>query len=249
MSADVERIAREKQFWDQHHTAEMYAKWIEVPYSSWRTLACRRGPTAFLGPIEGKRVLLCGVGAEAIVFARAGAEVYGFDVSDKQIEAVNVLARRTGLENKIQVQAMPFEELDYPDEFFDLAYGNAILHHIDLVSGSQELLRVLKPGGKAVFIEPLGTNPLLNFARRYLPYRSKNRTVDERPLNFRDIEVFTRPFTRAKHTEVTLFGMLRRRVVNNRGVVAWLEAIDAAILPAFPVLGRFCAQTWIGIER
>jgi hypothetical protein len=36
-------------------------------------------PLNFLGPIGGKRILMWGVGAEAVGFALAGADVYGFD--------------------------------------------------------------------------------------------------------------------------------------------------------------------------
>jgi len=48
-----------------------------------------------------------------------------------------------------------------------------ILHHLDLTVAARELRRVLRPGGVAVFCEPWGGNPLLNFARRRLPYAGK----------------------------------------------------------------------------
>jgi SAM-dependent methyltransferase len=248
--AEIEaRQNREKAFWDQSYSAERYAGWKEPPYEVWRSVFTRRGPMEWLGPIQGKSILLCSVSSEAIVFARAGAEVYGFDISERQIQAVDVLARRLGVRDRMELDVMPFEHLTYPDEFFDLAFGIAILHHIDLETGGRELARVLKPGGRAAFIEPLGMNPVLQFAREHLPYPRKNRTPDERPLTFQDIEVFGRAFPVARHTEMSLFGMLRRGIVTNPRMVGWLDHADEVLLRRFPALRRLCSQTWVGLEK
>lgn len=244
------RQAREREFWNQRYTPDMYRTWREKPFDQWcSSLSSRKAPLSWLGPIRGKRLLLCGVGQEAIVFARAGAEVYGFDISDIQIEAVRNLARRLGMRDQVHVQAMPFERLHYPDEFFDLAYGAAILHHIDLGASARELRRVLKPGGRAAFIEPLGTNPFLEFARHHLPYREKHRTVDERPLNYQDIQRFTRDFASVRYNEFSLLAMLRRRVVTSPRLIGVLEKTDTVVLGYLPWLGRFCSQIWIGVEK
>lgn len=251
MGVSVElRQAREREFWNQHYATDMYRTWTEKSFDQWCvSLSTRTAPMRFLGEIQGKRILLCGVGPEAVVFARAGAEVYGFDISEIQTEAVRNLARRLGLRDQIHVQAMPFEQLRYPDEFFDLAYGAAILHHIDLGAGARELRRVLKPGGRAAFVEPLGTNPVLEFARHHLPYREKHRTVDERPLNYRDIQCFTRHFASFRYNELSLLAMLRRRVVTGQRLIGILEETDKVVLGYLPWLGRFCSQIWIGVEK
>ena len=57
-------------------------------------------PIDFLGPIVGKRILLCGVGVEAVGFAMAGADVYGFDPLVTQVQAVKDLARGRGLRDR-----------------------------------------------------------------------------------------------------------------------------------------------------
>jgi SAM-dependent methyltransferase len=249
MSVEL-RQAREREFWNQHYATDMYRTWTEKSFGQWcQSLSTRKAPMSFLGAIRGKRLLLCGVGPEAVVFARAGAEVYGFDISEIQIEAVRNLARRVGLRDHIHVQAMSFEQLHYPDAFFDLAYGAAILHHVDLVAGAKELRRVLKPGARAAFIEPLGTNPLLEFARHHLPYREKHRTADERPLNYRDIERFTHDFASSRYSEFSLLAMLRRRVVTSQRLIGVLEETDKVVLGHLPWLGRFCSQIWIGVEK
>ncbi len=39
--------------------------------------------------------------------------------------------------------------------------GKQILHHLDMTQAVPEIARVLRPGGRAVFLEPLIHNPLL----------------------------------------------------------------------------------------
>jgi SAM-dependent methyltransferase len=114
-------------------------------------------PLNFLGPLEGKRILVCGVGAEAVGFALAGADVYGFGPSATQIEAVKDLARRLGLRDQTHLQTMDIEQLAYPDDFFDLAFGKTIPEDSSFEAGAQELARVLKQGGRAAFILAAGT--------------------------------------------------------------------------------------------
>lgn len=122
-------------------------------------------PLKFLGPIRGKRILVCGVGAEAVGFALAGADVYGFDASTTQVEAVKDLARRLGLRDQTHLQTMGIEQLAYPDDFFDLAFAKTIQEDSDLETGARELARVMKQGGRAAFITSAG-NPAEELARR-----------------------------------------------------------------------------------
>jgi SAM-dependent methyltransferase len=96
---------------------------------------------------------------------------------------------------------MDCENLDYPDESFDVIYGRAILHHLNLHKANRQLLRVLKKEGVAVFIEPLGMNPVINLYRYLTPHL---RTVDEKPLDYSDIRVIGEGFSQVKHKEMTL---------------------------------------------
>lgn len=245
-----ERQQREKEFWDKQYSTTAYSDWQEKPFEQWKAnRPIRQTALDWLGPVAKKRVLLCGVGTEAVIFAQAGAEVYGFDISETQVEAVRALAGRFGLSDRIQVKAMPFEVMQYPDSHFDMAFGQAILHHVHLEQGAAELQRVLRPGGRASFIEPLGMNPLLTFARRHLPYREKHRTVDESPLTYREIEVLTKDFANSQYVEFSLLGMLQRRVVTNHSVAAFLRSCDRVILKQVPLLRRLCSTVWIGLEK
>lgn len=242
MTAPTARIAREKKFWNQHSSRERYANWRQKDYATWAAGQPRRGALAFLGPVLGRRILCCGVGPEAVVFAGAGAEVWGFDISEEQVGTIQALADKWGL--TVHLDVMPFEEMTYRSAMFDLAYGSAILHHVDLALGANELARVLKPSGRAAFIEPLAENPLLNYARARLPYPRKSRTEDESPMTYRDIAVFGRPFGRCEYHEISLLGMWRKILPS---IAPALDRMDGALL-ALPPLRRLCAQAWIGVE-
>jgi SAM-dependent methyltransferase len=113
-------------------------------------------PLSFLGPLGGRRILICGAGLEAVVFALAGADVYGFDRSTCRVEAVKDLARRLGLRDRARFQTADMSVLAYPDGFFDLAFGKTVLDQEGLAAGISELVRVMKRGGRAAFVVPSG---------------------------------------------------------------------------------------------
>src|SRR3546814_18316951 len=64
---------------------------------------------------------------------------------------------------------MNAEAMTFPDDSFDLVFGSGIIHHLDIDRASGEIARVLRPGGRAVFIEPLGLNPAIALYRRFPP--------------------------------------------------------------------------------
>src|SRR3546814_1101008 len=78
---------------------------------------------------------------------------------------------------------MNAEAMTFPDDSFDLVFGSGIIHHLDIDRAFGEIARVLRPGGRAVFIEPLGLNPAIELYRRFTP---SARTPDEHPLLRRD---------------------------------------------------------------
>jgi ubiquinone/menaquinone biosynthesis C-methylase UbiE len=107
-------------------------------------------PLDSIGPVAGKRVLLCGLGEGAVALAEAGADVYGFDTSDVQVETIKNLARRLGLRNQTHFQALAYESLPYPDAFFDLAF----VRQSDFTTRGRELARVLKRDGQTALMAP-----------------------------------------------------------------------------------------------
>jgi SAM-dependent methyltransferase len=191
-----------------------------------------------LGDLQGKRALDygCGHGMAAVTMARAGARVTAFDLSPGYVSE----ARERAVANGVNVECLTAdgEELPFPDASFDAVWGNAILHHLDLVKAGRELRRVLAPGGVAVFCEPWGGNPLLNFARTWLPYAGKHRTRDEQPLSRRDLKPLRELFA-VEVRGFQLLGMVRRVWRNERALKA-LDALDSRLLRGAPVLGNWC---------
>src|SRR5262249_20139289 len=149
-----------------------------------------------LGNLHGLHVLDfgCGHGMAAVVLARLGARVTAFDLSGGYLQE----ARNRSLANQTSVHFLQAngEKLPFANSVFDRVWGNAVLHHLDLQATTEELRRILKPGGIAVFCEPWGGNPLLNWARKRLSYPGKHRTSDEKPLHRSQIAILHETFAK-----------------------------------------------------
>jgi SAM-dependent methyltransferase len=108
-------------------------------------------PLGFLGSPGGKRMLICGAGVEAVAFALAGADVYGFNPSAMLVQQVKDLARGLGLRDRAHLTTSDMSQLAYPNDFFDLAFGKTLPGESELAPGINELVRVLKRGARAAF--------------------------------------------------------------------------------------------------
>ena len=98
---------------------------------------------------KGRRVLEVGVGAgsDSIRFARAGARFTGVDLTEA---AISLTSRRLGLEAyEGDLQTADAENLPFPDHTFDFVYSWGVIHHTpDVPAAAQQLVRVLRPGGR-----------------------------------------------------------------------------------------------------
>jgi ubiquinone/menaquinone biosynthesis C-methylase UbiE len=98
---------------------------------------------------QGETVLEVGVGlgTDLARFARAGADVTGIDFSEHSVELAR---RRLALEGLAgEVHVADAELLPFPDDAFDRVYSWGVLHHTPGTErAAQELVRVLKPGGR-----------------------------------------------------------------------------------------------------
>jgi len=206
---------------------------------------------ARLGDLRGRSVLDygCGHGMAAVVLARAGAKVTACDLSPGYVDEAQARAEANGV--RVECLAADGEEMPFADASFDAVWGSAILHHLDMRRAGRELHRVLKPGGVAVFCEPWGGNPLLAFARRWLPYPNKERTPDERPLVRRDLLPLRELFESVKYEGFQLLGMVRRAFRNSRasGKSTWINAFDAGLLARVPPLANWCRYVVIELRK
>lgn len=153
-----------------------------------------------LGDLQDKVILDlgCGVGHHAIRFAQRGAIVYAIDLSAKMVEKAKSIAKENSLDDRVKILQMDAEELQFADETFDLVFGRSILHHTRLELTRTQVHRVLKQGGKGIFLEPLGHNPFINLFRKLTPQR---RTPTERPLKIEDVIFFSELFSVLRYQE------------------------------------------------
>lgn len=139
-----------------------------------------------LGDITGKKLLDlgCGAGENSVYFAKKGALCVATDYSPGMVEVALKLAETNGV--KIEGCTANAMELEFPDNTFDIVYASNLLHHLpEPKIAIREMHRVLKPGGKACFWEPLKHNPVINVYRRMA---TKVRTEDETPLDINIIK-------------------------------------------------------------
>ena len=136
-----------------------------------------------------KKVVLdygCGKGFDSLKLLQSGAIVYGIDIAKNYIEESIELAKKNNFsENLFKFKVMDAHSLEFDENKFDLVIGNGILHHLDKKLAIDSIYKVLKPGGRLVFKEPLADNPLLKIFRLLTP---KARTIDEEPFSKKDLE-------------------------------------------------------------
>jgi ubiquinone/menaquinone biosynthesis C-methylase UbiE len=89
-----------------------------------------------------------GLGADHQMFAQAGAQLYGIDLTERAIENTRTRLACFNLESSLAVGDA--ENLNFQDEMFDIVYSWGVLHHSpNTLRAIQEVHRVLKPGGLA----------------------------------------------------------------------------------------------------
>ncbi len=188
--------------------------------------------------LGGHDVLEIGCGRYPVArFLRQDVVFTAIDISDAAVQQTAEVARVRGIQGAYLV--MNAEHTAFADNSFDLICGTSILHHLNLKLACAEVRRILRPHGSAVFIEPLGHNPLINLYRKLTP---RMRSVDEHPLLLHDMDDIRSQFA---HVEVRYFCCLLLAAVPFRkwkifpAVKGTLRRIDSSIFRAFPATQRY----------
>lgn len=106
------------------------------------------------GSFRGLRVLEvgCGIGTDLVRFARGGAGVTGVDLSQTAID----LARKNFELHGVAAEELRLangEALPFGDAAFDVVYGHGVIQYTaDAPQLIRECHRVLKPGGRGIFM-------------------------------------------------------------------------------------------------
>lgn len=210
------------------------------------------------GDVRGRTILDagCGQGDLTLHLLAHGANVTALDLSPGMIDVVRRrAARMSGQAGQLVTVAAPLEHSGLPAGGFDLVLGKFILHHVDVDSSAGELRRLLRPGGRAIFIENAGDNRLLTFARERLAGRwgiPRLGTEDELPLSVADIDRMRGVFARvtAHHPVFEFLVLFDRQVLRfrSRRVSRVIRALDDSVYRHAPRLRRFSYRVVVELE-
>ena len=183
----IDRIQKEKDFHNirfEQETRESLNKYYSINF-----LILKDFYDLLFSESKAKKVLEygCGLGSQTFKLSKYAAHVDAIDISEVAISKAKLISIEKNISN-ITFEVVNAEELTFPNDYFDVAFGVSIVHHLDIKSFYSELSRVLRINGKAFFIEPLGHNPFINLFRKFT---SNLRTEDEHPLLVKDLELLS----------------------------------------------------------
>ena len=224
-----DRLAREREYHDQRFaeetrtSQEKYYSALKACFETYESLVTTKSRDAVVLEYG------CATGGRSIELAPSAKKIHGIDISQVAIDQATATAKDAGLTNT-DFQVMNAEAMEFEADTFDLIFGSGIIHHLEVETAYRELHRTLKPGGAAVFVEPLGCNPLINLYRQATPGA---RTVDEHPLTPKDFEIAQSIFSNvdAKFYGLTTLAAVPLRNSNLFGpVYGALSQVDALLL-------------------
>ena len=222
-----------------------------------------------LGDLKGKRILELGSGAGegAVFMAKQGAEVTATDLSAGMLEVVKKVAALHNV--SVETRVTSAEDLsDFEDDSFDIVYAANLLHHVDIARCLDEVKRVLKPGGRGAFWDPVAHNPVINIYRKMA---EDVRTPDEHPIRRRDMKLFKDRFSETEcnffwFTSLIVFikfwlidrihpssdrywKLIITKENDLRPIVSKLMAVDRLLVKAIPLLGWWCWNIAIVVRK
>lgn len=195
-----------------------------------------------LGDVCGQTILEygCGDGTNTLPLARRGANVIALDISPELIEIAKERMKVNGVTSGVKFIVGSAHEVPLPDESVEIVFGMAILHHLDLALSSSEVKRLLRPGGRAIFQEPVRNSPTLKALRKLIPYRSPDVSPFERPLTDAELKDFARGYSSYRSKAfllptTSLVGVLPPL----RRCTKAVYRLDASLLKKFPALDYY----------
>jgi SAM-dependent methyltransferase len=196
--------------------------------------------------LSGKRALeICGGFGKLAAGLAEGfpqAEVIGLDLyaaSGPEIE--ERMKRLPGLS---YVAGDAFDLSAYGEASFDLVWGQAALHHLahDIDGLCEQVSRVLKPGGRFVFIfEPMGHNLLVAAIRAVR--MAQGELGDESNLYLSQFERMSKHFSSCEVQMFNFLGYPMKAVSDRFGFLSSaVQQLDSWLFRSFPKLLRYGAN-------
>jgi len=171
---------------------------------------------------------------------RFGCRCVALNLSEVENERDREMNAKAGLSDRIDVVDGDFTALDYADASFDLVWSqDAFLHSGDRAEVCREAMRVLKPGGRLVFTDPMQADDAATgrlqpiYDRLHLEslgspgfYRQTLTGLGLEEIVFEDhAEQLPRHYARVRRALVENAGELKRRGVSDE----YIERMQAGL--------------------
>jgi len=212
-----------------------------------------------LNPLEGKRIMEfgCGLGKVSVWLAKHGAKVTGVDLGSDLVQAARQIAKLNQATCDFLQGDITAGDLAAPNTF-DVVIGLAVLHHLS-VDNLKRALRscslLLKPGGFALFCEPVENSPIFRQVQNLVPvgkngavrpsilqrkaWKKYVSTLDDRDLSNRELTIAGENCFKA--IRISSFGFLvRLEGLLGSSYRNMLLGVDRIIFRFLPPTKRYC---------
>ncbi len=194
----------------------------------------------------------CGNGNLSLYFSKFWEKVIGFDLSEVSVKLALEKREYLNIEN-VFFFCGDASNLGMKDSSVDIVFGHGILHHLKKYDGiGEELFRILKRGGVAIFAENLGENKVLEMIRKKI-WEKKGLIGIEDTLKYKDIYSIGNKFD-VEVIELSFFSTIKR-VLGYRNIfvvrifIYLIFYLDQILLKIFPFLSKYCAESVIIFKK
>ncbi len=158
--------------------------------------------------IEGKRILEVGVGVgKTLKYYPRNVELCGIDAVPKALKIAGIKAKELGL-NACFKEA-DVERLPFPDGSFDTVVSSFVFCTVpDPEKGMEEIRRVLRPGGRVIFLEHTRSDSrLVDYLFLWPMKLLLKPLLDDDPL--RETHLLVKRYFKVEHEESHYRGIVR----------------------------------------
>ena len=150
--------------------AENFQPYLQSPYIFYEEILKRQ-----IKPETTVLDLCCGDGIHSISLGYLSDHVIATDIAENSIELAKLRIKALNM-NSIQFLIGDAEDIQFPDNSFDVVTCVGSISYVELEKFTAEVLRILKPGGRFIVLDSFNHNPIYRL-NRYFHYLKGNRSV------------------------------------------------------------------------